>query len=327
MDGKAAETEKRGLTKKQKNLLVFCCICAVGIFMAAAYVADTIMPLDRIPEYRVRVRAQEDGALEITYQYRWKVLNDSREGPLTWVSLGIPNSRCELLGYTGAIRGLKEEYYGDGLIKFELDRAYKKGEEAEFGFTILQEDMLCRNKKAGELPFYDFVPGWFHEIAVEHYLFAWEDASYVKETNADRKEDGFYIWEGAFKEGERRHLKVSCDREAFPDAVMVDWAPVSDSPGEKKSPDPVAIFFILLCTGYIGYQASFGRGRYAEGRGYWGGRRGTGGRGGCACACAGCACACACAGGGRAGCSKKDFYHTAKEPPLTEGRSHGAKET
>ena len=29
----------------------------------------------------------------------------------------------------------------------------------------------------------------------------------------------------------------------------------------------------------------------------------------CACAC-GCACACACAGGGRAGCSTKDFYHT-----------------
>jgi hypothetical protein len=33
--------------------------------------------------------------------------------------------------------------------------------------------------------------------------------------------------------------------------------------------------------------------------------------GGCvrsSCACASCACACACAGGGRAGCSKKDFY-------------------
>ena len=35
-----------------------------------------------------------------------------------------------------------------------------------------------------------------------------------------------------------------------------------------------------------------------SGRGYHGG-------GGCACACA-----CACAGGGRAGCSMKDFYHT-----------------
>ena len=35
-----------------------------------------------------------------------------------------------------------------------------------------------------------------------------------------------------------------------------------------------------------------------------GGGHSSGG-GGCACACA-----CACAGGGRAGCSMKDFYHT-----------------
>ena len=36
-----------------------------------------------------------------------------------------------------------------------------------------------------------------------------------------------------------------------------------------------------------------------------GGHSGFSGGGGCACACA-----CACAGGGRAGCSKKDFYNT-----------------
>ncbi len=53
-------------------------------------------------------------------------------------------------------------------------------------------------------------------------------------------------------------------------------------------------------------------------RGGGAGRRGGGG--GCACACASsCACACACAGGGRAGCSVKNFYrvelpgHTPKE--------------
>lgn len=41
------------------------------------------------------------------------------------------------------------------------------------------------------------------------------------------------------------------------------------------------------------------------------------GGGGCACACASscaCACACACAGGGRAGCSSKDFYKGGLDP-------------
>ena len=43
-------------------------------------------------------------------------------------------------------------------------------------------------------------------------------------------------------------------------------------------------------------------------RGAGAGRRSSGGHsGGCACACVACACACACAGGGRAGCSAKEF--------------------
>ena len=56
----------------------------------------------------------------------------------------------------------------------------------------------------------------------------------MMETNADRKEGGFYVWEGGLKEGERRHMKVYCDKETFRDANMVEWAPVSDSPGEQQ---------------------------------------------------------------------------------------------
>ncbi len=55
------------------------------------------------------------------------------------------------------------------------------------------------------------------------------------------------------------------------------------------------------------------------------GRRNNGGGNhhiGCACACASsCACACACAGGGRAGCSVKDFY-TVKMPQSDTEESH-----
>lgn len=58
----------------------------------------------------------------------------------------------------------------------------------------------------------------------------------------------------------------------------------------------------------------------AGGGSFRGGGAGRSGGGGCACACvSSCACACACAGGGRAGCSAKNFYrvelpgHTPKE--------------
>lgn len=56
-------------------------------------------------------------------------------------------------------------------------------------------------------------------------------------------------------------------------------------------------------------------GRSSGGGGFTrGGGAGRGG-GGCACACASCACACACAcaGGGRAGCSAKNFYGAAAD--------------
>ena len=56
-------------------------------------------------------------------------------------------------------------------------------------------------------------------------------------------------------------------------------------------------------SGGAGGFGGFGGG---SGRGSGAGRR-SGGGCACACACVSCACACACAGGGRAGCSAKDF--------------------
>lgn len=55
-----------------------------------------------------------------------------------------------------------------------------------------------------------------------------------------------------------------------------------------------------------GAPGGFGGFGGGESRGSGAGRR-SGGGCACACACVSCACACACAGGGRAGCSAKDF--------------------
>ena len=58
--------------------------------------------------------------------------------------------------------------------------------------------------------------------------------------------------------------------------------------------------------GPSGGSGGFGGFGGGSGRGSGAGRR-SGGGCACACACVSCACACACAGGGRAGCSAKDF--------------------
>lgn len=306
--------KKEKMPDSLKNVLIFLCIVAAGGCILAAYLIRGNLPLDRLLEYRITVSPGKDGSLEITYSYQWEVLNDSKEGPLTWVSLGVPNSSCTLLGYEGAIAGLHSAYTGGGLMEFDLDREYGKGEVADFSFTIHQERMLCSNKQDASLPYYDFAPGWFDNMEVEHYRFTWEGSPFITETNADRQEGADYVWEGSLKKGERLWMKLYYEEAAFTDPVLVEGAPASGHSEGESSVDDGMVMIILLFTIIVGYKASWGRGKYAygKGRGYYGGYHGRhGGPGsGCACACAGCACACACAGGGRAGCSRKDFYHT-----------------
>ena len=73
------------------------------------------------------------------------------------------------------------------------------------------------------------------------------------------------------------------------------------------------VFLVILGILLIGLVlvAIFGDDDYDSHSGFRGGRSTViVSRSSCACACVSCACACACAGGGRAGCSKKDFYKT-----------------
>ncbi|MFR8340244.1 MAG: hypothetical protein ACLVAW_28185 [Eisenbergiella massiliensis] len=125
-----------------------------------------------------------------------------------------------------------------------------------------------------------------------------------QETNADRKEND-YIWEGSLKKGERLWMKLYYDEAAFT-AQLVDWTPAPGNTGENSVDEALAAV-ILMLTGWIGYKASWGRGKHLYGRG----------RGITAMevpeamdvpACAGCACACACAGGGKPAAAGR-FYH------------------
>lgn len=304
--------KRKPLTAGQKKWLIFGCVMGVGLLVLIGYVIYARMPLDRLEEYRVQVEVNEDGSMEITYRYRWRVLDDSKEGPLEWVSLGLPNRNCRVTDYGGAIisqKRIRNESSGDILAEFYLNRGYYKGETADFYFTVHQESMLCRNTEKEDRPFYDFTPGWFDEIEVEHYRFEWEDSPGVLECNADRKENGVYVWEGALENGERRELKVYYDLAAFENPELVTWTASSGGVSGGSGADPSMIAFIVLGFGFIGYRIAWGRDEYENGRGYCGvrGYRGGSRGGGCACACAGCACACACAGGGRAGCSKKEL--------------------
>ena len=301
------------LEEKKHHLRNFSIICAIGLIILTIYILYCCAPLDEITDYQVHVETQNDGSMDITYRYEWKVLNDTREGALTWVRLGLPNASCQVTSFGGAIDHVSGSYqsaFSEPVLKAYLDRAYYKGQTAVFWFTIHQENMLCRNPDNSQHPFYDFTPGWFNEIRVKHYIFTWKKTNYIVSHNADRTEDGNLVWEGSLKKGGTRQMKVYCDLYRLINPTLVQGHTYGSGISGDGGPDIAIVLIILFMTVYYGYRFTWGSDEenYSRGRGYHGSHRGHGSGGGCACACAGCACACACAGGGRAGCSQKDFY-------------------
>ena len=191
-------------------VFVFC-----GALSAGLYFTGTA-PLDQLNVYEVHVSPREDGTLNISYRYEWKVLNSTREGPLTWVRLGMANEAFKVLETGGAISGIRPVSAHSGTwASFHLDRQYLKGQTAQFGFTVNQRRMLCSGQGPLDQPFYDFTPGWFGNMDTKYYRFTWTDSPYILEHNATKREFGLLIWEGSLPRGQGRQMKVSYDSAAF----------------------------------------------------------------------------------------------------------------
>lgn len=277
--------------------------------------------LDRIKSYCVDVVPQQDGTLDITYDIEWLVLDGDSEGPLSWVKLGLANSECEVIEFGGNA----ERVTHDGTYaRIYLDRDYGTGESARFSLRVHQGRMLCRNEVDSSQPFYEFTPGWFDDIRVDRYRFTWAVSDGILSHNSDEQTDAQLIWTGIFNKGGRRAMRLNYDINSFDSPQLVDYAPSSGSSGTTEQVTVNAgdscsenqimlavvvvaiIVLIMVIDSYHNGRGFTGGGGYRYHHTHIGGR-GGGGRS-CACAGCACACACACAGGGRAGCSVKNFY-------------------
>lgn len=315
--GRHLQKERQEKEQRQKKLVRIFVSIGIGLVIMLIYVIISLRPLDEITDYRISVAQRSDGSLDITYSLQWKVLNDSKEGPLSWVKLGMANPDYTVKELGGAAKGIRYQPAASSqnpMLELNLDRSYYKGETASFWFTVHQQKMLCKNFENPDEPFYDFTPGWFDQIRVSHYEFTWEQRKNIKTHNADRWENGKLVWEGALKKGESRQMKLTCSMDGFIGPELAVWQEYRNSSKGESPVSAATVLTILTITFCFAFGVIGGsdEDHYEGGRGYHGARYhgGGGGGGGCACACAGCACACACAGGGRAGCSKKDFYHT-----------------
>lgn len=300
--------------------------------------AYTKNPLDRIDLYEITINPRQDGTLDITFNIEWTVLDSNSQGPLEWVKIGIPNyDATEFKKLTNNISKIGYMVEFGSFIRIDLDRAYYEGETVKFSFSYHQSKMYFLTSDRCS---YHYIPGYFSEIKVKEAIVKWNKENVVVH-NAPKEDDKYLIWESSLNFNQKMEIRVEYNQNSFIGLSFEEQYTGAFLGPKQKFILVVAIVSIVVVIsiivaiyrstrdpylydrGFIGrryYRYHFFR--YRRMRRYYGNgyfrsgaliapprppsSSGSGYSGGGF----SCACACACAGGGRAGCSKKDFYKT-----------------
>lgn len=302
-------------TKKFFATFVFAVILLVNLLSITAFAKA---PLDEIQLYDITVDMRNDGTMDIKYHVEWKVLDDTSEGPLTWVKIGIPNKHVdEVTALSSNIKSIKDHNNGsnDVYVRIDLDREYKAGEVVVFDFSIHQSHMYVIDKE-DHLLRYSFTPGWFDEIEVKNVTIKWNNFNVIKSNASDNGTD-YLVWNSSLSFGEKINASVSYNLDAFNTNEDEQYVENEDSGSGLLIIFAVIIVIIIIvaiiviaCGDDDDYDNHSGLGGSSSYRSHtYIHTHHSSCVSRCACV-SHCACACACAGGGRAGCSKKDFYGT-----------------
>ena len=291
---------KKNNSKKLVKIIMSFIIVISAILLAVKVRAAN--PVDEITDYTVVVDVREDGTLDISYDFTWHVVEDDGEA-LTYVDFGIPNEHVDEIKSRSRESIDKIEFTDDyhnsdgAYVKILLKDEYYEGDYIHIAFSIHQSYMYRILDDEQQLR-YNFTPGWFDEMKIQKLTIKW-NADQVEEVSDDYDMEGsYYVWtKSDLDKGERYPITIYYDRDAY-----------DVNENEQAEEDSLSWIIVIIVVGVIiiALVCVFSDG-YSGGSGHGGGFFYSS----CAhssCAHSSCACACACAGGGRAGCSKKDFY-------------------
>lgn len=293
--------------------------------------AKAFEPLDYIETYQITIDPNKDGTLNMHYKIVWVVLDDEKEGPLEWVQIGVVNSYVkDLKPLTSNIKKIKYSSDDGAHIIIDFDRKYYKNEKLTFEFSYTQERMyhLIDEEKV----YYNYVPGWFDKIRVGYVCVRW-NANNVIDSNHDRIIDGYLYWQSSLDFGQSLEIEVLYNQEAFVGlSEKLQYSSTTITKAELITIicilSSIVIFALIMTIiaikkhdPYMNNRGFIGRSNYIahhyHHHHYYSSAVNSkgvvivnkGSSGGSGISGSSCACACACAGGGRAGCSIKDFNH------------------
>jgi hypothetical protein len=295
--------------RKTALILVIIIVTAVLFpLTASAY------PLDEILDYTITVDVRKDGTLDMKYHIQWKVLDSTTEGPLEWVRIGIPNKHVdEIKALSDNIKEIKYSDDNGDYIRIDFKEKYAANAVLDIDFSIHQSYMYTIDSGTSSVK-YNFTPGWFEQIQVDSIRILWNNEN-VDSSDCESIEGDYLVWSGSLKADERKTVNVSYKTSVLNVNTGMQYYESDTKLKEDIKDTIIAIVITFLVIGILAfrivkmsqshYMGGFGRRRF--GRSCFFSPHGGFGGGHCVCV-SSCACACACAGGGRAGCSAKNFY-------------------
>ena len=201
--------------------------------------------LDEILDYEVDAYVNDDATVTLTYSGLWEVLDSDSEGPLTWVKVGVPNIHCRnFTPLTGNIDSVS--YYSDGgsFARVDLDDEYYEGETVFFSFSLVQDYIYQVNKLEDGYTVYEFTPGWFDDVPVDHMTLRWSaDKAYSWDPSCLVKDGALTYEKYDMAPGETFTIQVTYPNEAY----AFDMSKTIEKGAEDEEED----FFIGLVATII----------------------------------------------------------------------------
>lgn len=283
--------------------------------LAIAYVPGGVSHAagtDEIKNYAIDILPQDDGSLVDTYIINWCVISNSA-GPLTWFTVGMPTEQYQIVSSSGDVSSVIPDNAGfDYKIRVILPRDVNAGDCVNVTVQVHQYGLANLDKTTNEINF-QFTPGWFNDVPVDHLQVTWHlpsDPTQMKSFNPKpaTQNDSQAVWESALQPGEKFPISVVYDKAAFPNfnpdknglpvptnssssgsgfstavsTTNVDTgAPVSSAPNFilplSLSPCVCIILIVVLIVIIVAFRLLSSAGRSYRGGGFFGGYSGGGG--------------------------------------------------
>jgi hypothetical protein len=198
-------------------ILIVIILAITAVPGAFGYAAGT----DEIKNYAIDILPQGDASLVNTYTINWCVISNSA-GPLTWITVGMPNEQYEILSSSGDIASVSPYNEGfDYQIKIDLPREVNAGDCVEFTVQVHQYGMAYLDESTNQISF-QFTPGWFNDVPVNHLQVTWHlpsQTTHLKSLNPKptTQNEALATWESDLQPGEKFPIAVIYDRAEFPD--------------------------------------------------------------------------------------------------------------